>query len=1238
MVCGLDQNGDSILLCDGCDGEYHTYCLVPPLTEIPAGDFYCKKCTEANLVAQRKAAATGNAQPAGTAGASGMVATGGASAASSAAVAVARAGNDEVKDSKYRGVSKITTKGVKKPFIAKLWVGTKYVQLGVFGSEIEAAHAYDKAALQHYGKNAQLNFPHLHDSFIRPQPGFTVRTGPPSASPSPASAPASAPAPTAASASAPSPAGAATVPSSSPRHPDASAGRGRGRGGRGRGRGRGRTKRAGSPEPNTGSDIASATASAIKRRKTAEFNGASQPTATPAKKYLGVQVHRVFAHAQIQVNDKLVNLGTFPTAKEAALAYDKAALKFFGGVIGSPDAKHDQVVLNFPEQRAQLLKQIVQDEEQKKLRDAAAAAAPKSSPVTATKTTAGSSYASRSTQNAKYNLSIMKLNTWVTKLQRSIKLVEASQRVEWRPATGRIKDEVELGEENEEALSLVKTEVFGSGPTIKKEFTKRDQILRESASQIQDAVALLVDELRVYAGNAPVDPFFQPPPRCSAIWDLLSTSRHLKLISSISELANLKILPDDDSQAAADGVFEVKLQSVVDFRARLQMSGANEKQRMATLIRDIAADASPDAADKRPGEVGSVLEVFADAKYVKRKVRVEKPAPLAIVQEVTEEKPAPEADEAHKSPPPPIGEDHDTTNEVNAAQDGDDSARIDISESKSESADDGAEVKDTPATEEAPTTSVEDAAVADAPTDAVERIEHKVDESSNPVEEAKSEVEVKQEIIESAVQASEISAIKEPVEEPETVAEPKEDVDMTEPDTKIAEEAVENRPHEDEWKFELCLAIPVPVPVPGDDNDVAVSNRVWRLLPLESESGEFVKDAHLTDEEVSAIEMSEGDVCLSSEAVDGRTSWMQHLRQLHSQETVIRQLIQRETNHQHALQGIIKIEQERLEQLSNVYRKAMEGISQKTAVSLKSHARVSQDAAIVELMTGTFDPILRNLLNNCEDALLECFHRLSARFEEFEQEFEYYRTALVSLTAAVGASAVVKAETPPPETNGGKDEVEIKRELIAEGASDPSDVSLAIPDDEKIGELEDSTGLRQAYITFYMEEMETLWKERSSSLEMVQAIQRSLDQNGQTEAGTSNSDTPSAEIKESWGKLGREKELREEITKCLEQWRRIEWPKDFNSTFLTSMDAPSAVKEEEMTIATPMEVDEDAVQTSSSSVMAELRRVMIDLTQEQSVHPPKPPQPTTLVVYHPAFIDHQTPQNHPECPERLTVR
>ncbi|KAH3703124.1 hypothetical protein DPMN_078153 [Dreissena polymorpha] len=44
QICRKDDNEAELLLCDGCDRGYHTYCFKPKLESIPDGDWYCYEC------------------------------------------------------------------------------------------------------------------------------------------------------------------------------------------------------------------------------------------------------------------------------------------------------------------------------------------------------------------------------------------------------------------------------------------------------------------------------------------------------------------------------------------------------------------------------------------------------------------------------------------------------------------------------------------------------------------------------------------------------------------------------------------------------------------------------------------------------------------------------------------------------------------------------------------------------------------------------------------------------------------------------------------------------------------------------------------------------------------------------------------------------------------------------------------------------------------------------------------
>mmetsp|Transcript_5207 Transcript_5207/g.10623 ORF Transcript_5207/g.10623 Transcript_5207/m.10623 type:complete len:241 (+) Transcript_5207:272-994(+) len=54
LVCSICHNGDDadvMLLCDGCDAGFHTYCL--HMDRIPVDDWYCKRCRDTMSAQQR---------------------------------------------------------------------------------------------------------------------------------------------------------------------------------------------------------------------------------------------------------------------------------------------------------------------------------------------------------------------------------------------------------------------------------------------------------------------------------------------------------------------------------------------------------------------------------------------------------------------------------------------------------------------------------------------------------------------------------------------------------------------------------------------------------------------------------------------------------------------------------------------------------------------------------------------------------------------------------------------------------------------------------------------------------------------------------------------------------------------------------------------------------------------------------------------------------------------------------
>ncbi|KAJ0405029.1 hypothetical protein ATCC90586_004768 [Pythium insidiosum] len=1189
VVCGLDQDANKILLCDGCDAEYHIYCLVPPLHEIPEGDFYCKRCvqqgrrrppattaraTESNapsIVSASSSSAFSHTTADPAARFSAASAPGGMpqlSAVMSGFAVQDEVGRlvpvrlEDVRESKFRGVLKLLSKGLKRPFVARIVNDKSVFQIGLFASEIEAAHAYDKTAIQLSGRHAELNFPHLHEGFVaKASAGLT----PPAPSQPPST---SQPVRQASTPLRPAPPATAAAPGSAPASSTTGRGRGRGRGrGGGAAGGRGAS---GAAKRRLGGDPASSSDSGgPKRRKgpaatTSSVSASSAPTPSvngvSAGPYRGVVVVRGVPQAQIMVQGKLVQLGASPTVEEAALAYDKAALKYFGGAAADAD-----VELNFPERRTELLKQLIEENMHQKARQVGVVngSSQEAGASGSHGASAGSqlSVGARSMQSAKHNLAVKKLESWTLRLQRAVKLMEAAHRVRWQGVP--IKQEAEV---EADADAEGQAESGAEGPatlwfaeataTISDEMTRRHRRLRHGAVQIDHAVRLVMEELRLYAEQTPADPAHHSPPRSQVVLDLLATSRFLKLCATINELAHLELKQVDgdgedenDDGGENSSSFETTLQQAVDLRTRLQMAVVAEKQKLQALLEaDADAQRSALMANSESTDESYAAELakqvstlLREAKYVKRQVQRSR----TIVK-------------TRMVPPRPVG-----TEKSEAPSDAMDSAAVDARETKTDDVTTSvAEPQDTQ-----PESDAAEPVSAEGPT--VEK--HVASETNDPVGSA-----------------------------PES--------------EEMVSESYEETVVEEDW--ELCLAVEWRA---GE----------WRLLPLglddsHSFSSDWLSSETFTDDAVAAMQVTEDEVCnwssWPSAKSDSReeslatttTPWLSHLTALHAGEAALREQIAGTSDRRRRLEGVIQLERERLREVVGVYRRVLEDVTRKTATAQQQQARATLDQRLLSSCREAVAPVVKQLVDRCDAVVVARLGQLDARLVDFRDEFAYYADALLHLKGDAAESTALKHESD-------KD----------------SDAPVAAS----------SAGLRQAYSAFYLQELEALWRERCATTEGLHTALRSLvlqDEQATAKRGSCDPEEPESEAET----------LVARVRASLAQWQAFEWPAGLAKTSIVRgmESSPFTLKSEADTASLGQTVD----------AISELKQVIIDLTQDTQGSLTTPsstrasPLPaaaraemasslpsleslsaSTLVVYHPVFMEHQTPKSHPECPERL---
>lgn len=53
-ACAICGDGGNLLICDGCEGEYHMECLRPALDRVPEGHWECDECVDRKFLAARE--------------------------------------------------------------------------------------------------------------------------------------------------------------------------------------------------------------------------------------------------------------------------------------------------------------------------------------------------------------------------------------------------------------------------------------------------------------------------------------------------------------------------------------------------------------------------------------------------------------------------------------------------------------------------------------------------------------------------------------------------------------------------------------------------------------------------------------------------------------------------------------------------------------------------------------------------------------------------------------------------------------------------------------------------------------------------------------------------------------------------------------------------------------------------------------------------------------------------------